>query len=248
MHIIKNNRPEFDNVQFSCDTCLNKKLNVYPLIRDHLNKFHTTALIGGMGSGKTSLLINIIRKLYRKTFHKIYVFMPSYSRHSLKDDIFEQLPPEQVFDELTEEHINTVYESCQELSSDNKNTLIIYDDVQKSLKDNVILGKLKNLIANQRHLRICNIILLQNWFALAPPIREIMNNAIIFKLGKIQQQKIFDSLIELHKDKFKEITDMIYDKPHQWMFLNIASQRIYKGWDEIVFSDKDESKDDKLEK
>ena len=96
MNIIKNNAPEFKKVKFHCDDCLNKKLNEFELIKNHLNHYNTTAIIGTMGSGKTSLTINLL-KLFKKTFHKIYVFMPAYSRNSLDEKILDQLPEDQLF-------------------------------------------------------------------------------------------------------------------------------------------------------
>lgn len=233
IQIQKNNAPDFKKINFKCDDKLNPKLDQYELIKNHLNKYNTTAFIGTMGSGKTSLVINLV-KLYKKTFHKIFVFMPKYSRDSLKENIFDHLPPEQIFEELTSETIDSVYFTCMELASKGQKFLIIYDDVQKSLKDPEILRRLKNMVANQRHLHIVNWIILQNWFSLDRSLREIINNIFLFKLGKIQQKKIFDEVFEDHKDKYDEINNIVYNEPYNFLFLNIGSQDIYKNFDQII--------------
>jgi GTPase SAR1 family protein len=241
--LVKCEAPNFQKVNFSCDCELSKKLNDFPMTRDHLNKFNTTLFIGTQGSGKTSLLVNFVKRLYKKVFDKIYVFMPKSSRDSLKPNIFEVLPEEQLFEELNSENISRVYEDAKELSADGKKVLIIYDDVQKALKNKFVLNSLKNIIANQRHLHITNLILCQNFFALDKSLRELVNNVILFKLGKSQSEKLFNELIELHKDKFDKIRDLVFDEKYNWMFMNLATQRIYKKFDEIVF---DEPEEDEL--
>jgi Cdc6-like AAA superfamily ATPase len=235
-------------INFACDKELSSKLNQYEMCRDHLNKFGTTLLIGSPGSGKTSLLVNMVKKLYKKVFDRVYVFMPATSRQSLKPNIFDVLPETQLFEELNEENISRVYNEVKTLSDDGKKTLIIYDDVQKALKNHAVLTSLKNIIANQRHLHVVNLILVQNFFALHKSLREIVSNVVLFKLGKSQTDKVFNEIIELHRDKFDKIRDLVYDEKYNWLFVNVATQRIYKKFDEIVFEEDADDLNDGLEK
>ena len=237
-----NEKPKLTKIKFSCDDPLHKKLDNYELTKDFLNNFNTTALIGTQGSGKTSLTVNLVKQLYKKCFHYIYVFMPQTSRNSLDNNIFDKhLPEEQIYDELTIANINELYEKIKENSENGYKSLVIYDDVQKSLKDYQILKNLKSIIANQRHLKVVNLILLQNWFALDKSLRELINNVILFKLNKSQNEKIFNEIIETHKDKFDNIRKLVFNKPYTWLFINMKSQRMFKEWDEIIFDDDDES-------
>ena len=233
-----NNKPHLTKIKFECDDEIHDKLNEYELTKDFLNKSNTTAFIGRQGSGKTSLMLNIIKKLYKKCFHRIFVFMPETSRNSLKDNIFDKnLDSSQIFEELNYENITYVYKQAQELSKEKYRTLIIYDDVQKSLRDPEVLLSLKNIIANQRHLRIVNFILLQNYFALDKSLRELLNNVIVFKLNKTQTEKLFIECVESARDKFSEIRDFVFDEPYKWMFINLPSQRVFKEFDEILYND-----------
>ena len=93
---------------------------------------------------------------------------------------------------------------------------------------------LKNIVANQRHLKVCNIILLQNYMALDKSLRELANNLIMFKLNKTQTEKIFEVAVESAKDKFSQIRDLVFDRPYTWMFINLPTQRIFKEWDELI--------------
>jgi len=235
----KNNSPAIQKIKFSCDEPLSNKLNQYELAKEHLNCYNTTLFVGTQGSGKTSLLINFVNKLYKKVFDKIYVFMPESSRKSLNPNIFEKLPEDQCFEELNEESINKIYEDVKILSKDDKKTLIIYDDVQKALKNKNVLLALKNIIANQRHLHVVNIILCQNYFALHRSLREIVNNVILFKLGKIQTEKVFNECVEGQRDKFEEIRKVVYNEKHNWLFINIGTQKLYRMFDELIVEDLD---------
>jgi signal recognition particle GTPase len=235
------NKPNFGKIDFLCDDEIHKKLNEYELTKSFLNKSNTTVFLGKQGSGKTSLMVNFVTKLYKKCFHKIYIFMPSYSRASIKNNLFDKnLDASQIYDELNEESITDVYEKCKYNSENKMRSLIIYDDVQKSLKDPSVLLSLKNMIANQRHLRIVNFFMMQNYFSLDKSLRELINNVILFKLGKTQMEKVYNEVIEGNKDDFNVIRNYVFDKPYRWMFINLATQRQFKEFDEIIINDEDD--------
>jgi len=240
IRIIENNRPNIQKIKFECDDEIHEKLNEYPLSKDFLNRSHTMIFIGAQGSGKTSLMINLVKKLYKKCFHFIYVFMPHSSRKSLKNNIFDKyLDESQLYEELNEETIEDLYAKLKDNSENNYRSLVIFDDVQKALKNNDVLRSLKNIIANQRHLKVCNFLLLQNYFSLDKSLRELANNIVMFKLNKSQTEKIFNESIESAKEKFNDIRNIVFDKPFSFMFINVPSQRIFKEWDEIIYNDDD---------
>ena len=89
-----------------------------------------------------------------------------------------------------------------------------------------------------------NLILLQNWFALDRSLREVVNNVILFKLGKSQNEKIFNEIIESHRDRFDQLRRFVFDKPHEYMFVNIKSQRVFKGFNEILFDNEEEEEEE----
>lgn len=242
--IIENEKPNIQKIKFACDEKICPKLDQFPLVRDNLNGYNTTVIIGRQGSGKTSLTINIIKKLYKKKFNKIFVFMPQTSRNSLKPNIFEVLPDDQVFEELNLENIQYVYEQLKENSENGHKSLIIMDDVQKALKRNDVINEFKNIVANQRHLKVVNIILLQNYFALDNKVREIVNNVIFFKMDKKQTEKIFEEVAEMPKELFEQVNKIVFDEPHNWCLINQRYKRVYRMFDEIIF---DEEDDEELE-
>jgi len=236
----ENKKPNITKIFFDCDEELHPKLNEFELSKEFLNRSNTTVFIGRQGSGKTSLLINFIKNknLYRKVFNYIYVIMPHSSRKSLRNNIFDKyLPIEQIYEELNEETIGDIYNKLKENSENGFKSLVIFDDVQKALKNYQVLLSLKNIIANQRHLKVVNLILVQNYFSLDKSLRELINNIIMFKLNKTQTEKIFNECVEQAKDKFEKIRNFVFDEPYNWLFINLPSQKIFKGFDEIIYND-----------
>ena len=46
-----------------------------------------------------------------------------------------------------------------------------------------------------------------------------------------------DEIIEGHKNDIYEIIKLVFDKPYNYLFINTDSQRMFKNFDEIIFSD-----------
>lgn len=235
LKIVPCNKPIINKIKFECDDEIHPKLNEFPLTKDFFNKSNTTVFLGRPGSGKTSLMINFITKIYKKKFHKIYVFMPETSRKSLKNNIFEKyLSPDQLYEELNIDTITDVYEKVKANSMEGYKSLIIFDDVQRALKNHDIVIMVKNLFANRRHLKLCIFVMLQNYFALDKSLRELVTNVILFKMNKQEQYKVFNEVIETHKDNFDDVQKIVFEKPYNWLFVNIESQRMFSNFDEII--------------
>ena len=232
-------KPNLGHIKMNCDDIIAEKLTKYPMINEAFSTTSFNVLCGRMGSGKTSLLTSLVKKIFKKCFETIYVFMPSNSRASIENDIYgKHLPPEQLFDTLTLENITEVYNSIQENASEGYNSLIIIDDFQVALKDPDILKVLQKIITKMRHLRTTIFLLQQNFQALAKPLRELASNLIIFNLGKSQLEKVFDEVIQLHKDKYQEIIDISFKDPHDWILINLHKSRsIYRNFDKLIIND-----------
>jgi len=71
MHLKINNKPDIIQIPFTCDEPLHSKMEQYPLTRDFLNQYNTTALIGVQGSGKSSLMVNMMLTFYKKVFQYV---------------------------------------------------------------------------------------------------------------------------------------------------------------------------------
>jgi hypothetical protein len=75
--------------------------------------------------------------------------MPNSSRNSMKNNIFNVLPDEQVFEGVSYEILSDVYERLLESTENNHKSLLVFDDVQSYLKTKEIEVNLLHIIANR---------------------------------------------------------------------------------------------------
>jgi hypothetical protein len=196
-----------------------------------MNNHSTTLFIGRPASGKTSLLYSFFKSkdIFKNTFDKIFLFQPSQSRQSMKDKLFDRIPDDQKYEELTLENLNNVEENLSE-----HNNVILFDDMAVFLRDKSIKKKLKELVFNRRHKHLSIIFLVQTYMSLESDIRKMFSNLFIFKCSKREMETIFDEHVELQNEYVLPIMKVVFDEPYQYLFLNTDSQRLFKGFDELL--------------
>jgi len=241
IRIKENEKPDLKQPTFLCDTKLHNKLDAYDAT-SLINKSNFSLFLGKPGSGKTSLMISLLNTpaLFKRCFHRIYVFMPSHSRGSLKENIFEGLPEDQLYDHLTRETIDDVFENIEENAEDGKFSLIILDDVQQALKDKFVAKRLLEIAANRRHLKTSIWLLAQTYKSIPRQVRQVFTNLFVFKINKTEMENIFTEQVELFKEHFQRVLKMAYENPHDYLFIDTATQRLFKGFDEIMLEDDDD--------
>lgn len=242
--IIENDKPDLPVCQMKCDAGLADHLNNYEITK-FLNAFTVSLLIGKPGSGKTSLLYSFFKgggkkKIFKKVFHNIYLFQPSASRASMSDNIFDKLPDEKKFDELTAENLESVITNIK-TSDPKEHHAIIFDDMGSFLKNNETKRLFKDLIYNRRHYHVSIFFLCQSWLSIEKDLRKLFTNIICFKVSKSEMENMFNEVIEQKKDYLLDIMKFVFDKPHEWLFINTDSGRLFKGFDEILISNDDEN-------
>ena len=232
--IKKNIKPSLEVIGMLCDKPLSKDLNKYELTK-FLNCHSTNLLIGKPGSGKTTLMLALFNKLLRGCFHNIYLFQPSHSRASMKKDIFEELPDEQKFDELNYDNLLLLLDTIK--SEPEYNHCIIFDDMGAYLKDNEIRKLLKEIIFNRRHYHISIYFLCQSYLSCEKTIRKLFSNIFVFRVNKNELETIFNEVVESKKDYIYDIAKIVFGSTHEYLFINTDSQRLFKGFDELIIPD-----------
>ena len=232
-------KPNLKKVKMNCDNIIDDRLTKYPMVEDLWSKTSFNVVVGKMGSGKTSLVTNLIKKVFKRCFHNIYVFIPENSRSSIENDIFgKHIPEEDLYSTLTQEGLYDVYEKLQDNSAEGEFSFLLIDDFQAALKDPMILLVLQKIITKMRHLR-CSIFLLnQNFQALHKSLRELITNLIVFNVGKSQLNKIFEEVIQMDKNKYQDLIDLAFQKKNDWLAINVnGSRNIYRMFDKIIYED-----------
>jgi hypothetical protein len=248
--IKKNPEIKLDIPSFHCDyNAVGEHLNEHPLT-SFLNCYGFLCVIGRPGSGKTSLSISLISqknpKIYKKTHHHVLILMPQNSIQSLKKNPFKQLPEENFYEELNDSTIDDIYQRVDEYSKENEKTLLFIDDMTADLKKSKhIIDVLKRLIYNRRHLKLNIIITAQSYVNIPLDVRKCISSLILFKPPKKEMEIIFNELIENKKDLFIDVMKIVFDEKHNFLFVNIPTQRMFKNWDElIIHEDNSDSESD----
>lgn len=240
MKIIELDKPNIKSIKMLVDGVIDEKLTQYEMIECCWARTSFNILIGHMGSGKTTLMINLMKNVFNKCFNHIYVIMPSQSRASVKDNWLERNIPSQYFrDEISVEILQDILIDLKENTKNKEFSMVIIDDFGSDLKNKFIVKQLQKMILSMRHLRCSFWLLQQNFQQLSKPLREIATNFITYDIGKSQLEKLFDESIQLKKDKFLELTNLAFDKPHQWICLNTKTKRFFKEFDEIQINEEE---------
>lgn len=229
-----NDKPSLEVCKMSCDGMLHEKLEKYDVMK-HMNSHSTNLFIGKPKSGKSSLIYSFFKssKLMKKCYHTIFYFSPENSRASMKDNIFDKLPEDQKYNELTFENLSEVVQRIKAGDSSDK-FCIIYDDMGAYLKDPDTLRLFKELAMNKRHLHVSQFFLVQTWYSVVKDIRRLFDNIFVFKVSKNELANIFDEVVEVHKNRVAEISKIVFDKPFEYLVINTDSNRMYKGFDELI--------------
>ena len=152
----------------------------------------------------------------------------------MKKNPFKDHPEEKMYNDLNFDTISTIYQRLEESSEKNQNRLLIMDDIGASLKNNSINNIMRKIIYNRRHLKVSIVVLLQSYLSLEKEIRKLFNNVIMFKPSKVEFENLFEELFETNKDVALDIMNLAYENPHDYLMLNVDTQKIYKGYDEII--------------
>lgn len=240
IHIKENTKPNLPHCVMKCDTILSKKLDKYDLT-SFMNCHSMNLLIGKPRSGKTSLLHSLFehRNMLRYCYHTIYLVQPVQSGASIENNIFDKLPEDQIYRELTFDNLFEIKMRIEEDAQDGHTSCIIFDDVTSDLKNKSTMKLFKELAFNRRHLRLSMFFLVQTYFSVPKEIRRLWSNMFIFKTSKNEMTNIFNEIIEHPIEYMKPIMKMVYDQPYQFLFVNTDSQRMFKCFDEIIIDDDD---------
>jgi hypothetical protein len=233
----RNTAPSLKLPSFSVDEKIHKRLDEVPLLR-HLNKSFACGVLGRAGSGKTSVVIGLLNtpKMMKKLFDKIFVFIPPNSRKSINDDIFGQLPEDQVYSELTVETLIDCFEKVEEEAKEKRRSLVIFDDVQQFLK-----GECQDLVThmvnNRRHNRLSLFVVAQSYKKIPKMVRDAFSDLFLFKLSKEDYDEVYREVIHLPPQKWTEIMFEFQkeskENPHSFLFVNTTTNSVFINWDEF---------------
>jgi hypothetical protein len=239
MQIIKHDKPIFERVHMKVDDLIDKKLTKYPAIETCFSTPSTTLLSGSTGSGKTSFMIEMLRKVFKKVFNDIFLIIPEISLNSIddKDNVFRKyLDPENIYHTYDVETLKTIYDKIEENSSEGYYSLLIIDDFGDKIKGKEEQQILESLFLKNRHLRLTAFLLCQNLYQAPTKIREITNNIILFNTNKSVNLKFYMEMFNGTKKNFDTLMKKL-KKSNDYILCSMKHKKIYFNWDEVIFED-----------
>ena len=158
--------------------------NIDPLQKGNHNVW---LIVGKRGSGKSTFVLNLLRKkqMYRRAFDNIFLVSPSAQRDDKFDKLCSELSSEdKCFDECTADVLTDIRERVEkfndEFLSDKKNikkkkrphSLLILDDCISDLnKGSEIKNVINKMVMNSRHLKLSIWIVSQKFKMISTAIR-----------------------------------------------------------------------------
>jgi len=206
-------------------------------------------ICGRPGSGKTTLILNLISKrgkMYNKKFDKVFVFSPSLT--TMKEDPFGELPPEQVHTDLSEENLE---EALSNIRDSGEKVLFILDDVVNDMKRSAgVQNTLSRMLMNRRHLAGAGgstsfIITTQVYNKIPAPIRKTASHIILFHTrNKKEIDTIFDEIIIIPQKDFYEILKYCFSNKNKFLYIDINKSHttmFHKCFNQLTFNSQNDS-------
>lgn len=232
---------EIEAIKFNVDGKFNDKIKPpFP------NSSFFLTIIGKPGSGKTNLLVNMLtnKNIYKRVFDKVLLVMPKNSIKSLKNNIFEDLPESQQFNELSPDvfeaikHFRAEFDAIdEEKRTRSKNMLLILDDVTAQLKEKENQKLLIELSTNRRHLKLSIILISQYLRAIPRCVRSQTTTLVYFKpANELDNNIVRDEYINLPKETFNNLMRFVFQNQHDFLFVDKNNESYYKNLNKIIFS------------
>ena len=222
--------------QFKCDVrIVNRDIEPFE------NKAFFTTYVGCAGSGKSSLMISSLlhKKIYRKAFNNVFLICPPSSRNSVKHNPFGRLKPGHVFDDLSFESLNDIYEELTEQSEDSdgdfEHNLLIIDDQTQMLKSPSIAKLFNHMILNRRHLHLSIILCVQYFNSIPTQLRKNISSLVLCNkpVNAKELENIREEIFGLDKHETASLIKHTFKQKYDKLFVVCEPLTYYRNMNKL---------------
>lgn len=199
-------------------------------------KAFAMALIGAPGSGKTSLIVDMLTDpmKYQKKFDHIHLIAPEQSVASLKEDIWRSHPPEKMHTDVSPVTIASIENRCKARAMAKpkaETTLLIIDDMAVFLKQKAVEEKLRDLIFKRRHIRLSICLLVQSFKAMPLDLRKSLSHFVLFRpRNKKEAEAIWEELLFVPKQVGETVLQYTYQDEHDFLFGDVDKGLLHRNF------------------
>jgi Cdc6-like AAA superfamily ATPase len=168
------------------------------------------AIIGGKGSGKSTLILNLLSKKdspFYKRFDNIFFCSPTAQRDHKFDNLVQELEVEEkYFTDCHNETLNNIIERLKESVDDNpdvKNLLILDDCIHMLSSSSDKNSALNELVTQSRHMKLSIVIVSQQLKKINTLIRNQIDCISFFRTHKIKEYQALEELLNINKKLLK---------------------------------------------
>ena len=217
-------------------------------LSEFLNYVGLQLIIGLPGSGKTSLIYNLLNgtkqnNLYNNIFHSIYYITPS-STVELNidpekmivlddDDNISNILSEIIDDESNKgsddepHHIAIYLDDCVNYLSTQKNSMKVF----------------RKLCMNGRHIlgdnsSVALFLVSQKVKSVPLVIRSQANAIYFFNSTRAEKEIIINEYMPIDKQPATKILDYIFETPYNFLYINLQlpiKQRLFRNFNQLIF-------------
>lgn len=194
------------------------------------------AIVGGSGSGKTSLLSLLLidpkKEFYNNLWlgENVYIFSGSYKTDFKVKKIVEVLavPDSNIFTEYDDDILNLLYEQIEERiqQKDYAHSLFIFDDLSYSSeirsKRNNALGR---LYQNGRKNLVSSIFISQKYSSILPAVRVNLSGLILYQVPQSELEQVAKdhNFLKKNRDFYSLFRSNVKER-HEAMIINYSNK------------------------
>jgi len=200
-------------------------------------------IFGRKGSGKTSLILNLImnkKSLWYKKFNLIFLISPTASKDDKMQELIKDIGDNQYFDSLDDSTLESIKQQIEADITTRKKKgdyLILYDDVIHMLKGKGRSKLVDQMATQNRHFGVTNVYLLQKYNSyLSPLIRSNLDLISFFQTPNKKEQKSFFEEQNEEDDIMEALYKYATDGEYDFLHINNYSSKpkYYKNLDEQI--------------